>query len=356
MRASLFIEQIANAFKPFVSKVTEVSNEKNQPLFKTLLAEEESITGDWNETAVSGNIVASDIVALGSPLPLAQRPTIRLMSGKIPKIGKKVRLDEKDLKTIQYLIATGRNTTEVRNKVLSDTTRLIKGQEMRLEQMFYQALSTGIMQAGEDETEGTAIRVSFKRDENEVQTTKGWDKSDATPVTDLHTLFDKIEDEGKSADVLYLTNKALDKIRASKEGKDLAKTYLLGRPTADRSTSSVSRDAIVSALEDEFSVSVVIINGKFVVSNSKGTTQKVGGFADDYIVAAPGGKLGRIVYTRLPEEDFPVEGVTYAKAGRYNLVSKFGNTDPVEEYTAIQAMVIPVLDANQNIFRLKISE
>lgn len=352
MKPSLFIEQIAPIFRPFVSKITEVSDEKQQPLFKELLTEEESITGDWNETVVSGNIVASDIVALGSPLPLAQRPTIRLMSGKIPKIGKKVRLDEKDLKTIQYLIATGRNNSEVRNKILSDTARLIKGQDMRLEQMFYQALSTGIMQAGEDETEGTAIRVSFKREENEVQTENGWDTPEATPIQDLYTLFGKIEEEGKTVNVLYLTNKALDKIKASKEGKDLVKTYL-GQAASARG--SVSREATIKALEDEFAVSIVVVTGRFVVSNSKGTTQRVGGFNDDYIVATPAGKLGRVVYTRLPEEDFPVEGVSYAKAGRYNLVSKFGNTDPVEEYTAIQAMVIPVLDANQNIFRLKTS-
>lgn len=354
MKSSLFLEQIANVFKPYVSRVTEEGEkQESQNLLTALLTEEESITGDWNETAVSGNIVASDIVALGSPLPLASRPTIRLMSGKIPKIGKKVRLDEKDLKTIQYLIATGRNSTEVRSKILNDTTRLIKGQEMRLTQMFYQALSTGIMQAGEDETEGTAIRVSFKHAENEVQAQKGWDKADATPVEDLYKLFAKIEEEGKSVDVLYLTNKALDRIKASKDGKELVKSYL-GQSSANRG--SVSRQATIEALEDEFAVSVVVISGKFTVSTSQGTSQKINGFSDDYVVATPGGKLGRLVYTRLPEEDFPVEGVSYAKAGRYNLVSKFGNTDPVEEYTAIQAMVIPILDANQNIFRLKTSE
>lgn len=353
MKASLFLEQIANVFKPFVDKITEVDKDDRQPLFKTLLTEEESITGDWNETVVSGNIVASDIVALGSPLPLAQRPSLGLVSGKIPKIGKKTRLDERNLKAIQYLIATGRNKNEVRSKILDDTARLIKGQDMRLENMFYQMLSTGIMQTGESETEGTAVRVSFKHEENELEPSKPWASADATPISDLDVLFEKIADERKAVGVLYVSKAVIDKIRASKEGKALVRDYL--GLASNSSLPSPSRKNMIAALEDEYSVAVQVVDGKFLVSNTAGTTQKVGGFSDDYVVAAPAGKLGRVVYTRTPEEDFPVEGVTYAKAGRYNLVSKFGSTDPVEEYTAIQAMAIPVLDASRDIFRLKIA-
>lgn len=354
MKESLFIEQIKSIFAPFVGKVSEVDPEQNQPLFKTLLTEEESITGDFNETRISGNIVASDIVALGSPLPLAERPSIGLVKGKIPKIGKKTRLDERQLKTIQYLLATGRDQTEVRKNILNDTVRLVKGQDLRLEQMLYQALSTGIMQTGENETEGTAVRISFKRAENELQSTKGWDKADATPLTDLYALFDKVEGEQKSVGVLYMSKKALNQIRASKEGKALVRDYLglAGNATLP----SPSRKNMISALEDEFAVTVQVIDGKFKVSNSRGTTQTINGFSDEFVVAAPSGKLGRLVYTRLPEEDFPVAGVTYAKAGSYNLVSKFGSTDPVEEFTAIQAMVIPVLDNTDAIFRLKITD
>ena len=354
MNASLFIDQIKAVFAPFVSKISEVDPTQEQPLFKTLLTEEESITGDFNETRVSGNIVASDIVALGSPLPLAERPSMGLVSGKIPKVGKKTRLDERQMKTIQYLVATGRDQAEVRKNLLNDTVRLVKGQDLRLEQMLYQALSTGIMQTGEDETEGTAIRISFKRSENEVQSTKGWDKTDATPLTDLYALFDKAESEQKSVGVLYMSKKALNQIRASKEGKALVRDFLgLAGNTA---LPNPSRKNMIAALEDEFAVTVQVIDGKFKVSNSQGTTQTINGFSDEFVVAAPSGKLGRLVYTRLPEEDFPVAGVTYAKAGSYNLVSKFGSTDPVEEFTAIQAMVIPVLDNTDAIFRLKITD
>lgn len=354
MNASLFIDQIKAVFAPFVSKISEVDPTQEQPLFKTLLTEEESITGDFNETRVSGNIVASDIVALGSPLPLAERPSMGLVSGKIPKVGKKTGLDERQMKTIQYLLATGRDKAEVLKNILNDTVRLVKGQDLRLEQMLYQALSTGIMQTGEDETEGTAVRISFKRTENEVQSTKGWDKTDATPITDLYALFDKIEGERKSVGVLYMSKKALNQIRASKEGKGLVRDFLglAGNTTLP----SPSRKNMIGALEDEFAISVKVIDGKFKVSNSQGTTQTINGFSDEFVVAAPSGKLGRLVYTRLPEEDFPVTGVTYAKSGSYNLVSKFGSTDPVEEFTAIQAMVIPVLDNTDAIFRLKITD
>lgn len=351
MKESLFLEQIKAVFEPFVAKITEVDPEAKQPLFKTLLTEEESITGDWDEAKVSGNIVASDIVALGSPLPLAQRPSIGLVKGKIPKIGKKTRLDERQLKAIQYLLATGRNKAEVQSKILDDTVRLIKGQDLRLEQMLYQALSTGVMQTGEDETEGTAIRVSFAHAENEITAAKSWAEAEATPLTDLYSLFDKIEGDGRSVGALYLSKKSLNNIRNSKEGKALVRDFL--GLSSNTSLPSPSRRNMIEALEDEFGVVVNVVDGKFVVSTTSGTTQLAKGFSDDYVAATPSGKLGRLVYTRLPEEDFPVPGVIYAKAGSYNLVSKFGSTDPVEEFTAIQAMVIPVLDASESIYRIK---
>ena len=338
---------------PFISKITEVDSEERQPLFKTLLTEEESITGEFSDTRVSGNITASDVVALGSPLPLAKRPSIGQVRGKIPKVGKKTSLDEREMKTIQFLMATGRNQAEIRSKILNDSVRLIKGQDMRFEQMFYQALSTGIMQTGENETEGTAIRVSFKKEGNETNSTKPWDNADATPITDLYALFDKIEGEQKTVGVLYMSKKVLNLIRASKEGKALVRDYL--GLSSNSALPSPSRKNMTEALEDEFSVTIQVIDGKFKVSNSQGTTQTVDGFSDDFVVATPSGKLGRLVYTRTAEEDFPVNGVTYAKAGNYNLVSKFGATDPVEEFTAIQAMAIPVLDNTENIFRLKIT-
>ena len=84
MKESLFLEQIKAVFMPFISKITEVDSEERQPLFKSLLTEEESITGEFSDTRVSGNITASDVVALGSPLPLAKRPSIGQVRGKIP--------------------------------------------------------------------------------------------------------------------------------------------------------------------------------------------------------------------------------------------------------------------------------
>lgn len=57
------------------------------------------------------------------------------------------------------------------------------------------------------------------------------------------------------------------------------------------------------------------------------------------VVLTTGTNVGSLPYSTLAEEEFPQEGVQYAKANAYILVAKNGTTDPVSEQTAASAIV-----------------
>ena len=58
------------------------------------------------------------------------------------------------------------------------------------------------------------------------------------------------------------------------------------------------------------------------------------------------------MWTDLVESTRPVPNVTYETADDFILVSKYSQTDPWREFTASQAMVVPVLNNVDRIYLL----
>lgn len=76
MYPSLFIEFIDKYFRLVIGKITEKINGKKaeeQLLHKTMLTEEYSADLTWGSTELSTSIVAADVVAMDSSLPLKKR-------------------------------------------------------------------------------------------------------------------------------------------------------------------------------------------------------------------------------------------------------------------------------------------
>ena len=70
----------------------------------------------------------------------------------------------------------------------------------------------------------------------------------------------------------------------------------------------------------------------------------------------PSSTVGRLVYGTLAEETNPVQDVDYQKSGSHILVSKYSKTDPLEEFTAAQALCMPVIDGADSIYMLTADE
>lgn len=362
MNESLFLEYIEKYFRPIINKITERFNGKAQEqtlLNKSMLTEEYSADLNWGATEINHSIVAADVVALDSRLPLKSRSTISKATGAIPKIGVKFRKGEKNISDINVMLAKGADEATVASKIFDDATKAVKAIEARKEIMFLQALSTGsvLVSDGSDDAgnQGTGIRADFGyKDENIfVATTKAWGTDGYTPQDDVQQLFDKAAEDGNAIAHVYMSKKYFDLFRHSDQGKLLAASYLNHVITSKTLLPTPSRTVFLEALNDEYGATFHVVDSTFKVEKLDGTKESITPWEQANVVGVPDENVGRLVYGTLAEETNPVAAVNYQKSGSHILVSKYSKTDPLEEYTAAQALAIPVIDGADGIYVLE---
>lgn len=359
MNPSLFIEYIDKYFRLVIGKITEKVNGKKteeQLLHKTMLTEEYSPDLTWGSTELNNSIVAADVVALDSSLPLKRRDKISNASGVIPKIGIKFRKGEKVISDINVMRARGADEVTIAGKIFEDAPKAIKGIDVRKEIMFQQALSTGVtLVEGSDEgNTGTGVRADFGYlDENTFHATAAkWGETSALPQDDVQQLFDKAQEDGNSIGLVMMSKKYFNYFRNSTQGKRLAANYRNVSFDANTILPVPSRETMLEALADEFGAPFRVVDSSFKVEKPDGSRVSVKPWEEANIVALPGENVGRLVYGTLAEETNPVSGVNYQKSGSHTLVAKFSKTDPLEEFTSAQALVIPVIDGVDGIYTL----
>ena len=357
MNPSLFIQYIDRFIQKVVGKITEKINGKkaeDQLLHKTMLTEEYSADLTWGSTEVSTSVVAADVVAMDSRLPLKKRDKISNASGTIPKIGIKFRKGEKAISDINVMQAKGVEEATIVSKIFDDVSKAIKGVDARKEIMFQQALSTGTTLVADDDNVGTGIRVDFGyKAENTFHATKAkWGETGAAPQDDIQQLFDKAQEDGNTISLVMMSKKYFNLLRNSEQGKLLAANYQNQVITDVKLLSTPSRATLLEALADEYGATFRIVDSSFRIEKPDGSRVAIKPWAEANVVGLPGENVGRLVYGTLAEETTPVDGVSYQKSGTHTLVAKFSKTDPLEEFTTAQALVLPVIDGVDGIYIL----
>ncbi len=344
-------------FKAITGAITEKFNGEKQErelLYKTLLTEEYTPDLKWDSTSLNHAIVAADVVSLDSSLPLKRRSVVEHASGTVCKLGMKFRKGESDITRINTMINNGASEAVIAGKIFDDEPKAIKGIEVATEILFEQGLSTGVALVTGDTNTGTGVRVSFGyRERNTAHATAAkWDADGATPVSDIQALVDLAEAHGDSITHLFIHKKRLDLARKSDEGRQLNATYQKYVVTDKALLPTPSRRDFIEALEDEFGVTVHVIDGKYLYETPDGRHHTVRPWEEANVIGTPTDKVGRLVYGTLAEETSPVENVDYAKSGTHILVSKFRKTDPLEEFIAAQSLCLPVIDGADGIYIL----
>ncbi|MDY5968653.1 MAG: major capsid protein [Bacteroidales bacterium] len=365
MNKSLFAEIVEKYFKIVIGKITEKFNgsKKESPLLhKTMLTEEYSADLTYGATELNNSVVAADVVAMDSPLPLKSRGSIKNASGKLPKLGVKYRKGEKDISDINIMRSRGTDEATIASKVMEDTPKCVKSMDVRKEIMFEQALSTGMTLVSGDETEeendGTGVRVSFGYlDENTFHATVApWGQSGYKPVDDIEQMFAKAMEDGNAINHVYLSKKYFNFIRSSEQGKKLVADFRGQIYTNIAHLTQPGRQAMLDALADEFGATFHIVDSSFKVEEHSGKKHSVRPWEEANLVGVPEEVVGRLVYGTLAEETNPVPGVSYQKSGSHVLISKYSKTDPLEEFTAAQALCLPVIDGGDSIYLLHADE
>lgn len=350
---TLFPEEVGKYFRPMLEAL-KAENEKEENktrIFQQLLDRTPTGTLDWTSSDIAGKIGMADVVAMNSTIPLKQRRSVALAKGDIPKLGASVRFEERDLKRLFGLASIpGVGGEQLAKEVLSNVPEVVRAVLDRIEAMTLQMLSEGQILIADDKTQGLGVRADFGIPEgNHIKVTNKWSTTKATPVTDIRTILEKVDDETNEIQAIVLDKSTFNKLRASQEGKEMVAGFR-GTPVGGAGSPS----QMIDALEDEFGIKFIVISrSTFTQELADGKKIRVKPWKKGAVTFLPSAtKIGTLYHSPLVEESKPVAGVTQGKANEYTLVQQYSEINPYSETTMATAFVFPVLNDATKVYLL----
>lgn len=359
MNKILFSEYFAKFFPVFGQMMDEYNDNKKRPehLFKSMLTNRFSVTQTWESGIIKNSIVAADVVAMDSNLPLKKRDSITTAHGDLPKLGMKMQLKESELNELNLLKARGDMGNVIAQRLLSDPVKCANGVDERLEFLFLQAISNGICVIADDLNTGVGIRVDFGYlPENKFGASRTWgDAANATPITDLNNVIAAAADKGDTITAIMMAKETFDALRKCQEAREFV-ANVQGLPVVVGSKLPVPTESgMKSAFADELGVEIIVVN-RSVRIEKNGVQTPVRPFNRDKVVFLTDTNVGELVYGQLAEETSPSEAAMYTKANEYTLVKRWHIEEPYCEMTSSQAIALPVINNAASIYQLDVNE
>lgn len=359
MNESLFSKYV-NRFFPKLQRLIEKVNEKRNKTLSYLhkgdgamLRSEYSPDNKWESTSVNTTYVAADFVAVDSELPIKSRDSIASSNGRLPKIGMSKILKESDINTINVMEVQGGNTQAIAKKLANDSIACSIGLDERNEYNFLFALSNGYVAIKDEDTPNALMRLNFNYlDKNKfVATVKG-----EISLDDIKRVISKADSEGNSIIKICIAKSAYDRLRQTKEAKELVanfngqmitETTILPVPTAARFNEAFA--------DDNNGITFKVID-RSVVFEENGKKKSYKPWNPDRLIFICNEIVGTLVYGRLAEQTNPVQNVLYNLVDTFKLISKYSLVNPLREVTSGQAFVAPIIEDVDQIYILDISE
>lgn len=356
MEESLYFELVRKYFPQLVLSIVEKINGKNAGnaltyLYKDYLTPRYSSDGRWSSVLADYNRVAADVVALSSPLPIKSRESIETATGKIPKLGLKMELGEQEMKNIDNLLRQpNTNIGLIVQKIFDDVPRVITAIYERCEDMFLSGLSTGVALA--ERNEGTGIRVDYNYyTSHKFGVQKVWEGNadTSTPIDDIERVIDKATlEDGNTPLHLFADDTWLRNFYKSKQARE---QYAFDQDFVGSNVPTLDFDKASAVILKRWGVRLHRI-ARSIKTEVNGIRKVHTPWKKGMAVFACDDSLGSLVWTDVAEQTRRVAGVTYQTADEYILVSKYAKNDPLSEYTASQAMVVPIIDNVDKIYTL----
>ena len=154
--------QILAQFMPKLQTLIELVNGKRNAnvtyAHKELLRREYAPDQKWASASVDSHLVAADMVAMDSPLAPKARPTAKVASGELPKIGTSRIMKESQINTIKIMQAQGRPYEQIAQKLSQDPVDCANGIDERNEWNFLRGLSEGVVLVQDADDPSVALR------------------------------------------------------------------------------------------------------------------------------------------------------------------------------------------------------
>ena len=367
MKESLFIQFIASIWP----KLSLYVKEKEAPvkrtyLHKTMLTPVYSADQKWEGTSAKTTYVAADMVAMDSPLPIKKRGTIATSNGKLPKVGMKKILRETEINAVNIMKAHYATATtdeakkaekqRILTKLLNDGEACSVGIDEKNEANFLTALSEGVLLVEDEDNVGTGLRVNFGYIDSN---TFGTIKKGHVSYEDIENIKSKADADGNTVTTLMLAKSKLNEIRKERWARELVADQDDKVYTDDSTLKVPSVKKFTEAFQDEFEIKLVVVDRSVIFEKNGVQKSKKPWNADRMIFLCSDAEnpvVGSLVWATLAEATNPVDGVKYATVDQYKLISKYSKTDPLQEFTNGQALVLPVIEDVDQIYVIDCTE
>ena len=357
MEKSLFPKWVEKYFTIFSQKVVEKLNGSKLPLryfHRDMLTKEFSPTLKWGSLSVNGNVVSADVVAMDSSLPLKKRDSLRKADGDIPKLGMKLYLNETTMNELNILLATQGSEKEIIRKLFMDVDKCVSGIWERLEYMFHEGLSTGLIVITDEDNPGLGIRIDFGHpDENKFGVGVVWSDVNAKPIDDINLVLDASRLNGDSVRYILMNMKQWNQFKGNTQVKQEFAFYL--GFTGSNIPNIPSVEKANEFMQSSYGIQIVLVDRPVQVEKD-GKRKAVYPWADNAVVFLTDMNVGTLTYGRLAEETFSAKQVDYSKVDDFILVSKYHTNDPIKEFTSSQALVLPVINNVDSIYIMDVSD
>jgi len=356
MVASIFKNYISKYLGGVAKKIVEKINGKPEDVVyehTKYLKKEFSPDMKFSSLSTNTSIVAADVVALDSPLPLKKRGSYSSAEGEVPKLGMKKSMNESMLQQLKNLQARGEKEKQIVAKLFQDGVDIIKGVYERLDIMFLQALSTGVTVIDETDNTGTGIRIDFGVPAaNQFGVVEPWKESDARPIDDIENVTSKARQMGYALRYIWMDKVTYNKFKANAQVKDAFAGYSR-IPSAN--LFRLKNADLQEFITEEYGLTIIVID-KVVQVEKNGQKSSVEPWQRGNVVFTTSTDLGTLTWSELAEKDSPVKDVEYATVDDFILWSIFRTNDPLKENTSVQALAVPVLDNVDAIFIMDSNE
>ena len=355
MNQSLFVQFIAY-FKAIAKSIEEKVNGKKTELtylHKEMLTEELSVDLQWKSLTVNSNIVAADIVALDSALPLKKRDSFGTASGDIPKSGMKLQLTEKQMSDIDVLKARNVETAVLVDKIFQDQVKATMGIHEKMEFIFLEGLSTGIALVDDENNVGTGIRVDYGYlADNKFGVTTPWSSTNAKPIDDIKRIVKEARAKGDNIKVIMMSDTTFDKFAENAQTRE---NFAFSQNFVGSNIPTPDIEQVNALMQRKFGLTIVIVD-RTVTTERDGVRTVHTPWATDNVIFLTSTKVGKLAYGILAEETRKSPKVMYEKSGSFILLKKWSTEEPFAEFTSSQALALPVINNVSSIYLLVCEE
>ena len=355
MNQSLFVQFIAY-FKAIAKTIEERVNGKKTELtylYKEMLIEELSVDLQWKSLTVNSNIVAADIVALDSALPLKKRDSFGTASGDIPKTGMKLKLTEKQMSDIDVLKARNVETSVLVDKIFQDQVKATMGIHEKMEFIFLQGLSTGVGLVEDENNVGTGVRVDFGYlASNKFGATTPWSDANAKPIDDIKRIIKLAKAKGDTIKILMMSDTTFDKFAENAQTRE---NFAFTQNFVGANIPTPDLEQINNMMARKFGLTLVIVD-RTVTTERDGVRTVNTPWATDNVIFLTSNKVGKLAYGILAEETRKSPKVMYEKSGSFILLKKWSEEEPFAEFTSSQCLALPVINNVSSIYLLNCEE